>query len=169
MPKSARLFGSPLHPMLTDLPVGLLVSVPVWDGLALLRGRPFDEVAFWVLVAGLVASIPAAAAGFWDLAALPEGDPAGARVLRHAGIVGLALCVYLSSLVVRRSAGLGELAQLAAPALSLLGLVLLAAGGRLGGKLVFQDGLGTAQRGSAPAARGGARRKRGGSRRADPH
>jgi uncharacterized membrane protein len=89
------------------------------------------------LVMGLVAMI----AGFLDLNALSgEAEAVGQT---HMMVMGLAWTFYLAALITRRHAG----AALAEPALlpvalSVVGFVLLLAGGWLGGQLVYRHGAG---------------------------
>ncbi len=88
--------GDPLHPMLTDLPIGAWVSSALLDA----AGGPAAEGAADLLVtAGVVAAVPTAAAGLndWSDIAGPE-----TRVgLVHAALNTTALSLYLASLVAR--------------------------------------------------------------------
>ena len=124
---SGTNLGHPLHPLLTDLPIGAWVmSAP--PGAA---GGPAAEGAADLLVtAGVVAAVPTAAAGLndWSGTAGPE-----TRVgLVHAALNTTAVSLYLASVAAgargRRRGG---------QALGLAGLGVLPGGGYLGGHLCF--------------------------------
>ena len=120
---SGTWLGHPLHPMLTDLPIG------AWSMAALLDA--LDARSADVLVgAGIAAAVPTAAAGLNDWS-----DTYGevSRVgLVHAAFIDTALSLQVASLVARRSGrrGLGK-------GLSLAGCAALLVGGYLGGHLTF--------------------------------
>ena len=63
--------GKPSHPPLTDIPIGAYVIAAVFDVISTLKGGAgvgddLFRAATWVLIAGLVVSIPTALTGFWD-------------------------------------------------------------------------------------------------------
>src|SRR6266436_1186881 len=123
--------GHPLHPMLTDLPIGAWVSSALLDA----AGGPAAEGAADLLVTvGVVAAVPTAAAGLndWSDTAGPE-----TRVgLVHAALNTTALSLYLASLVARaRGRRRGR------QALGLARLEVLLGGGYLGGHLCFVLGV----------------------------
>src|SRR5580704_15712764 len=88
--------GHPLHPVLTDLPIGAWVMSALLDAV----GGPAAEGAADLLVAaGVVAAVPTAAAGLNDWS-----DTAGPQTrvgLVHAALNTTALSLYLASLVAR--------------------------------------------------------------------
>lgn len=141
-----RLGGEPLHPALVHFPIALLATSLLWDGLALWHGDPFWwQMSFWSLVAGLVAAVPAAITGFVDFAALPPDHPAEQPAIWHLSAVGIAVLLYLGSLLVRGSPEPPVGGDLyGALALSGLGLIALLVGGLLGGRLVYRHGVGVA-------------------------
>lgn len=123
--------GHPLHPMLTDLPVGAWVMSALLDTV----GGPSAEGAADLLVtAGVVAAVPTAAAGLndWSDTVGPE-----TRVgLVHATLNTTALSLYLASLVARARGRRGG-----GKALALAGLGVLLGGAYLGGHLSFVMGV----------------------------
>ena len=137
--KGLRVFGHPLHAVLSDVPVGLLGTSLVWDAVGLWRGEAvWWAISFWAVALGL-----AAAAGFVDYAAIPQDDPAQATATRHMLFVLAALAPYATSLAVR--GGPAQPAGKAAVGVLLLeglGLLLLSVGGWYGGHLVFHHGVG---------------------------
>ncbi|HEX9516912.1 MAG TPA: DUF2231 domain-containing protein [Streptosporangiaceae bacterium] len=123
--------GHPLHPMLTDLPIGAWVSSALLDAAG---GPAADRAADLLVTAGVVAAVPTAAAGLndWSDTAGPE-----TRVgLVHAALNTTALSLYLASLVARAG---GRRRGRQAPGLA--GLEVLPGGGYLGGHLCFVVGV----------------------------
>lgn len=143
--RGLRVFGHPLHAVLSDVPVGLLGTSLVWDLVGLWRGEPvWWAISFWAVALGLAAAAAAATAGFVDYAAIPQDDPAQATATRHMLLILAALAPYATSLAVRGgpappAAGSATVAVLL---LEALGLLLLSAGGWYGGHLVFHHGVG---------------------------
>ena len=123
--------GEPLHPTLTDLPIGAWVMSALLDA----AGGPAAEGAADLLVtAGVVAAAPTAAAGLNDWS-----DTAGPQTrvgLVHATLNTTALSLYLASAVAR---ALGR--RRGGKALSLAGLGVLMGGAYLGGHMSFGMGV----------------------------
>ena len=128
---SGTKLGHPLHPMLTDLPIG------AWSMAALLDtvGGPGAAPAADLLVgAGILTAVPTAATGLNDWA-----DTYGAETrigLVHAGANVTALTLYLASFIARRRGQRGR-----GKALGFAGFGVLSAGGYLGGHLSFVQGV----------------------------
>ena len=124
---SGSYLGHPLHPVLTDLPIG------AWSMSALLDtvGGPETHKAADLLVgAGIVAALPTAASGLndWSHTYGPE-----TRVgMVHAAANTAALGLYAGSLIARRNGHRGR-----GKALGMAGFAVLMAGGYLGGHLSF--------------------------------
>jgi nitrite reductase/ring-hydroxylating ferredoxin subunit/uncharacterized membrane protein len=122
--------GHPLHPMLVQLPIGAFLSSAVLD---LLPGQRRGADALIRL--GLAASIPAATAGAVDYSdGLEEQQRLG---VVHATSNSAALLCYLASLRMRsnghRPAGIVA---------AWSGLLLIAAGGVLGGHMSYRQTMG---------------------------
>lgn len=61
--KGLRVFGHPLHAVLSDVPVGLLGTSLVWDAVGLWRGEPvWWAISFWAIALGLAVAAAAATA-----------------------------------------------------------------------------------------------------------
>lgn len=142
--RGLRVFGHPLHAVLSDVPVGLLGTSLVWNAVGLWRGEPvWWAISFWCIALGLAAAAAAATAGFVDYAAIPQDDPAQATAIRHMLFVLGALAPYAISLAVRGgSAPPSGKATAGTLLLEGLGLLLLSVGGWYGGHLVFHHGVG---------------------------
>lgn len=127
---SGTYIGHPMHPMLTDLPIGAWGAATLLD---LIGGESARPAADKLVAVGALAAVPTAAAGLndWSDTYGPE-----TRVgFVHAAAIHAALAAYVASLVARRRGrrGLGK-------ALGLLGFGALTAGGYLGGYLSFVKG-----------------------------
>jgi len=136
-----RLFGHPVHPMLVHLPIALWVLATACDGLTVIGVVQAWPLSRLCLAVGLVAALPAMAAGLADYAGLAEGVVPTAN--RHMTLMGLAWSAYLAALILR-SHGLAVVASPApwAMAAGLAGFVLLVAGATQGGRLVYTLGVG---------------------------
>ncbi len=67
MESRAKLFGHPIHPMLIPFPLGLLATTLVFDIIHRLSGNePWAEVAYWMIVAGIIGGLAAAPFGWID-------------------------------------------------------------------------------------------------------
>jgi nitrite reductase/ring-hydroxylating ferredoxin subunit/uncharacterized membrane protein len=120
--------GHPLHPLLTDLPIGAWTGAAVLD---LTGGKRARTSADALVAFGIAAAIPTAASGAADW-----GDYNDDRVRRvglvHAVANSVSLGFQVASLVSRRR---GNRAR--GRALSMAGLGAMAAGGYLGGHLAY--------------------------------
>jgi len=128
---SGTYLGHPLHPMLTDVPLGAWSMSVLLD----LAGGPSAEGAADLLVrAGIVAALPTVASGLndWSDTYGPE-----TRVgLAHAAANTTALGLYVLSAMARAR---GERRR--AKQLGLAGLATVMVGGYLGGHLSFVKGV----------------------------
>ena len=122
--------GHPLHPVLTDVPIG------AWSAAAILDVVPGTGPASATLIAtGCAAAIPTAVTGWADWSQL---HPPQQRVgLVHAAANVLALSFYTSSLLARARGR-----TLTGKAMGFAGLGAVMVGGYLGGHLVFRQAAG---------------------------
>jgi uncharacterized membrane protein len=144
MGKGLRVFGHPLHAVLSDFPLALLGTSLLWDAAGLRRGEAvWWAISFWSIAAGLVAAVLAACAGAVDYASIRQGHPALGVATRHMLLMLTAVCLYLASLLVRGGAGApAGKSLLAVLGLEAVGVLLLSIGGWHGGHLVFHYGIG---------------------------
>jgi nitrite reductase/ring-hydroxylating ferredoxin subunit/uncharacterized membrane protein len=132
---SGTFLGHPLHPLLTDLPIGTWVSALVLD----LTGGPQAAPAARRLVGvGVLAALPTAASGYLEWADSARARAATRRVgLVHATANVTALSLFGASWLARRRGGGGR-------RLALAGAGALTVGGHLGGHLSYVHGEGVA-------------------------
>ena len=128
---SGTTLGHPLHPVLTDFPIGAWTMATVLDAV----GGPASEPAADILVAvGIATALPTAAAGLNDWS---DTQGKSRRVgLVHAVANGTALCLFSSSAVARASGS-----RSIGKTLGLAGFGVLMFGGFLGGHLAFSNGI----------------------------
>jgi nitrite reductase/ring-hydroxylating ferredoxin subunit/uncharacterized membrane protein len=128
--------GHPLHPALTDVPIGAWTTALALDGAALVIDRGgLEDGADVAIGVGLLGAVGAAVTGATDWSAT-SGDRRRFG-LAHGLLNVAATGFYAASLVLRRrgrrGAGLG---------LSLVGYAIAAGAAQLGGDLVYRHRLG---------------------------
>jgi len=125
-------FGHPLHPALTDIPIGAWALAAMFDASAGMGGgQAAEQTADSLIAIGVAAAVPTALAGIADYSAIDqEAVAVGAAhgILNSAG-----LGLYLLSLWSRKRGlrGRGVL-------LSTLGLAIVGASAGLGGDLIYR-------------------------------
>jgi nitrite reductase/ring-hydroxylating ferredoxin subunit/uncharacterized membrane protein len=125
---SGSALGHPLHPLLTDLPIGCWSSAVLLDLTG--KGR---ETSRFLLGVGTLAALPTALSGWSDWLDT-EGAEKRVGVVHAAGnLAGTAL--FLASWRARRRSRDGR-------ALALAGLVVASGAGWLGGHLAYAMGVG---------------------------
>lgn len=127
--------GHPLHPLLTDLPIGCFTSATALD---LLGGARLAPAAQRLVGAGVLAAVPTAAAGLADWSELDRGSKRAGLV--HAAANAVALACYAASWLARRKGHRGRGVLLA-----LAGSGATTVGGYLGGHLSYRRGAGVAR------------------------
>ncbi|GAA1761929.1 DUF2231 domain-containing protein [Luedemannella helvata] len=106
MRSRTRVQGEPVSPMLAMLALGIFANVLLLDLGGLVADFSFfGLVAFWSMLAGLVAALPAAVAAIMDMLAAPS-DSVRSAITRHGladiGMVGLFGVVWLGRLAGQR-------------------------------------------------------------------
>lgn len=139
--------GHPLHPLLVGLPVSLWPAAFVLDLLTLLGigGNPLVKTAFLAVLVGVLAAAPAALAGILDWSGVRREKPAWRLGLIHLILNAGATILAIGSLLVRIS-GLGVDRVDGLPILLIGGVTLLVAtSSYLGGRMVYEYGVGVAR------------------------
>jgi uncharacterized membrane protein len=135
--------GHALHPIMTDIPIGLWTSSVLLDWTG---GKDGESASDRLILTGVLAAVATVATGWSDWA---DAEPASAAVRRsglvHAAVNATATTLMIGSYVARKQGtrGRGRL-------LSLAGSAALGAGGWLGGHLSYTLGAGVTA--GAPAA-----------------
>lgn len=128
--------GHPLHPVITDVPIGAWTTAAVLDGLELMGKEKYAPGADAAIAVGLVGALSAAVTGLTDwTGTTKERRKVG---LMH-GLLNIgATALYATSLVLRRR----EDSRKTAIGLSMLGYGVAGAAAYLGGHLVFGEQTG---------------------------
>jgi uncharacterized membrane protein len=150
--------GKPLHPPLTDIPVGAYVLAAAFDVISFAGGddqpwaRDFYRSASFVLIGGAAVSVFAALTGFWDWLRSTE---AGTQARRTAN--AHALTMVTVTLLVAVGIAVRAVSFWAEPSTPVLALVLTLAaagltflGGTLGGSLAYDYGFNVETAGDHP-------------------
>ncbi len=142
MASRASIAGHPIHPMLVPLPIGLFVFSFVCDLIFMYGGGnpTWKTVALYTMGGGIVGALLAAVFGLIDLLAL---SPSKAKSIGiwHMVINLTVVAIFVVSLWLR----IGAPPEYRLPVLlSLIGVVLLAISGWLGGEMVFVHGVAAA-------------------------
>jgi nitrite reductase/ring-hydroxylating ferredoxin subunit/uncharacterized membrane protein len=124
-----RWLGHPIHPAITDVPIGILFLVIVFD----VTGQ--GEAAVWALAIGILAMIGAALAGYADYA--DTDGKARERATLHSTLMVLALIGYVLSLLLRFPVQAASIASGPAVWLSIASFVVMSAGAYVGGDVVY--------------------------------
>jgi uncharacterized membrane protein len=150
--------GKPLHPPLTDIPVGAYVLAAAFDVISFAGGddqpwaRDFYRSASFVLIGGAAVSVFAALTGFWDWLRSTE---AGTQARRTAN--AHALTMVTVTLLVAVGIAVRAVSFWDEPSTPVLALVLTLAaagltflGGTLGGSLAYDYGFNVETAGDHP-------------------
>lgn len=131
-----RWLGHPLHPVLTDIPIGAWMMAQVFDGLAAARHtRAYDNAARVCITTGLLGAVGAAVTGLADWS---ETGRDSRRIGFIHGMINVAATgLFLTSALLRR-----RRKTPAAVAASSTGFAVAMAGAYLGGTLVYQRQIG---------------------------
>jgi uncharacterized membrane protein len=136
----ASIHGHPIHPMLVPIAIGCWVFSFVADLICLSTGNtaPWQMLAYYTMIGGIVGALAAALPGLVDLISLPPG-PVKRTAFTHMGLNLTIVALYVCNAFMRH----GNPEKLnSAIGLSALTIVMLLASGWLGGKMVFEAGVG---------------------------
>jgi uncharacterized membrane protein len=133
----ANIARHPIHPMLVAIPIGLWLFSLACDVIHLAGASSGNWliVARYSIVGGLVGALVAAIPGFIDMLSLPGNVKRTALI--HMAINLTVVVLYIVNATMRTQG-----TESATPYwLSLIGVVLLAVSGWLGGKMVYVHGV----------------------------
>jgi uncharacterized membrane protein len=149
--------GKPLHPPLTDIPVGAYMLAAVFDLISAVGhdeewARDFNRAASFALIAGAAVSVLAALTGFWDwLRSTEAGTQARRTANAHAWTMITVTVIVLAGITVRAAAFWDEPSTTGlALAFTLAAAVLTAFGATIGGSMVFDYGFNVETAGDHP-------------------
>lgn len=139
MKTPASIAGHPIHPMLVPIAIGGFVLSFAFDLVCAATGayQPWGQAALFTMMAGIAAALMAAVPGLIDMLSLsgPVKKIAITHMVINLAVVGL----YIFNVALRY----GNPNSLMIPiALSFLAIALLVVSGWLGGKMVYEHGVG---------------------------
>jgi uncharacterized membrane protein len=137
--------GKPFHPPLTDIPIGAYIIAAIFDVISYAKGegdlaQTLFRAATYVLIVGLIVTVPTALTGFWDwLKSTPKGTQARRTANWHMAVMLTTTAVVLVNVLVR----LGDHDAQPATSFGLMALTvviagLVALGASYGGTLVYE-------------------------------
>ncbi|PYQ29587.1 MAG: hypothetical protein DMF56_11530 [Acidobacteria bacterium] len=136
-----KWLGHPVHPALTDVPVGAWTAALAMDAVELMSDSDgVSDAADLAVGVGVAGALAAAVTGIADWSEVDD-EPARKIGVAHALLNVTAVGLYTTSLIMRRTgsrrAGIG---------VSLLGYAVASVSAYLGGHLVFGEGVGVESR-----------------------
>jgi uncharacterized membrane protein len=150
--------GKPLHPPLTDIPIGAYVLAFALDVIAVIGrkedwGQHFYYAATYVLIGGAIVSVFAAFTGFWDWWKSSEAGTQARRTINaHAWImIGVTVLVLVD--ISQRLGDNYNFRGCATPfafVLTALVALFVAIGASYGGTMVFDYGFNVETAGDSP-------------------
>jgi uncharacterized membrane protein len=139
MKTPASIAGHPVHPMLVPIAIGCFVFSFASDLICIVTGNgtPWNMLAYYTMIGGIVGALAAAVPGFIDFLSLPAG-PVKSTGLKHMGINLTVVAIYIVNACLRHN----DPQNLKLPMiLSVVTVLMLLVSGWLGGKLVFEHGV----------------------------
>ena len=141
MESRAKLLGHPIHQMLIVFPLGLLATAVIIDVIYLAgESLIFAEVAYYLVIAGLIGGALAAPFGLIDWLAIPQGTRAKRVGAMHGIGNVVVMLLFLVSAVLR--ADLPSEPSVLAYICSFAGAGIALVTAWLGGELVDRLGIG---------------------------
>ena len=153
MASKASIGGHPVHPMLIPFPLALWTTSFLTDVLYYFqRGAVLPLISKFLLAAGCLGAIAAAIPGVIDWMSIKHKDVV--KIANwHARLNVIALLIFAASLYLRMNSGGAALVGygLKIPfLLSLVGVILIAISGWLGGSMSFEHGVGVKPQHDSP-------------------
>lgn len=128
--------GHPLHPALTDVPMGAWTVAAVFDGIELVGHKGFKKGADAAIAIGIVGAVGAAVTGLTDWTGTTKKRR---KVGLTHGLLNLtATALYTTSFILRKQKGFRG----SAISLAMLGYGISSAAAYLGGHLVYSEQTG---------------------------
>jgi uncharacterized membrane protein len=102
MKTPASIAGHPIHPMLVPIAIGGFVLSFAFDLVALAtgNGNPWNMLAYYTMIGGILGALAAAVPGLIDLLSLPPGYTKGVAV-KHMLINLTVVAIYVFNAYLR--------------------------------------------------------------------
>jgi uncharacterized membrane protein len=143
-----RILGHPIHPMLIHFPISfwtIAAGAYVWAAAG--ASESAASIAKFANGAGLITALAAMFAGLFELRSIAGGSRAMQVATWHVMIMSTVWVCFLTAMQLSASTSLDHsTAQVGAVACAAVGFVLMAIGGWLGGRLVYEFGVAVKER-----------------------
>lgn len=139
MQTPASIAGHPIHPMLVPIAIGCFIFSFGSDVIFYATGNsePWNTLAYCTIIGGILGALAAAIPGLVDLLSLPSAIRSTA--LKHMAINLTVVVLYIVNAWMRYR----DEDNLQVPMLlSLVAIIMLVVSGWLGGKMVYEAGVG---------------------------
>jgi uncharacterized membrane protein len=138
MSTPASIAKHPIHPMLVAFPIGLLVFSLACDLVyAGTQSVSWATVALYSMGGGIIGALLAAVPGFIDFLSIRESEMK-AIAWKHMLTNVLGLLIFIANFFLRLNDSISWNAGLV---LSIVGVIIFAVGGWLGGEMVYVKGM----------------------------
>lgn len=143
MQGKATMGSHPIHPMLVTFPIGFFIGTVVCYILYGITGDAsfWPRMAVMLMIFGIIGALLAAVFGFVDYATAPMSQPVKDTATRHM-VLNLAVVVIF---LIALWQGWSNYTNPVSIWLSVLGIIVMAVSGWLGGKLTFVGRVGAAE------------------------
>ncbi len=142
MESRVKFLGHPIHPMLIVFPLGLLATALLFDIIYMVGEiTQLGTAAYWMIGAGVIGGIIAAAFGLLDWLAIPNGTRAKSIGLMH-GIGNLLIVALFAVSLSMRYNSTDHLPTVTNLVIEIVGGILATGTAWLGGELVDRLGVG---------------------------
>ncbi len=140
MSTPASVAKHPIHPMLIVFPAGLFVFSLICDLVYIFGSHQavWSQVALYTMGGGIIGALLAAVPGFIDFLSITERDTKSIA-WKHMLVNVSALVIFIVNFWIRVRTGTDGTLPII---LSVLGVLLFAVGGWLGGEMVYVKGVG---------------------------
>ncbi|GKS70197.1 hypothetical protein W03_22010 [Nitrosomonas sp. PY1] len=132
----------PIHPMLVHFPIATWFLATIADIASLFTNEQVGWVAGVLLVIGTITALFAMTTGLLELGKIDQQSPALKIANQHMILVMVSWSLYAVSLFLRLNGTHLEQPNLIAISFSILGFIFLCGAGWVGGKLVYEYGIG---------------------------
>lgn len=135
-------YGHPFHPILVTIPIGTWVASFVFDliGFWAADPSPFAWGAQVLIAIGVIGALLAAIFGIIDFTGIAPGTPAKRTAVTHLALNLGAVVLFAVNYFVR-AASVHESVNVVGFVLTIVGLLVIAVSGWLGGKLAYHYGV----------------------------
>jgi uncharacterized membrane protein len=137
--------GHPLHPAIVHIPTGLWPAALVFDLLSVagVGGNPMVRTSFFAIALGLAAALAAVPTGLADFSEIKKDRPAWKLGLLHLLLNGVVAVLFLVNIILRwRTFDTAASVTGGQLTVTIIADVLLSVSGYLGGRMVYDYGIG---------------------------